>query len=84
VCLCPTDARQCACCCVLETTRDGSPIESEGPRGRGRGCAEKAEASRGALQRAITSCNGNPLVDERTGASHVDVRLGGLWNRHGL
>jgi hypothetical protein len=30
------------------------------------------------------SCNGNPLVDERTGARHADVRLGGLWNRHGL
>jgi hypothetical protein len=29
-------------------------------------------------------CNGNPLVDERTGARHADVRLGGLWNRHGL
>jgi hypothetical protein len=32
----------------------------------------------------ITSCNGNPLVDERTGARHADVRLGGLWNRQGL
>jgi hypothetical protein len=30
------------------------------------------------------SWNGNPLVDERTGARHADVRLGGLWNRHGL
>ena len=45
----------------------------------------EAEASRGALQRAIASCNGNSLVDERTGAGHADVRLaGGLWNRHGL
>jgi hypothetical protein len=34
-------------------------------RGHGRGCAEKAEASRGALQRAIASCDGNPLVDGR-------------------
>jgi hypothetical protein len=24
------------------------------------------------------------VVDERTGARHADVRLGGLWNRHGL
>jgi hypothetical protein len=84
VCLCPTDARQCAFSCVREPTSDGSPIEPEGPRGRGRGCAEKDEASRGALQRAIASCNGNPLVDERTGARHADVRLDGLWNRHGL
>jgi hypothetical protein len=30
------------------------------------------------------SCDGNPLVDERTGARHADVRLGGLWNKHGL
>jgi hypothetical protein len=30
------------------------------------------------------SCNDNPLVDERTGAGHADVRLGGLWNRNGL
>jgi hypothetical protein len=28
------------------------------------------------------TCNGNPLVDVRTGAGHADVRLGGLWNRH--
>jgi hypothetical protein len=32
----------------------------------------------------ITSCNGNPLVDVRTGARHADGRLGGLWSRHGL
>jgi hypothetical protein len=44
----------------------------------GRGCAEKAEASRGALQRAIASSNGNPLVVRRTGARHADGRLGGL------
>jgi hypothetical protein len=84
VCLCPTDARQCACSCVREPTSDGSPIEPEGLRGRGRGCAEKAEASHGTLQRAIASCNGNPLVDEYTGARHADVRLGDLWIRHGL
>jgi hypothetical protein len=32
----------------------------------------------------VPSCNDNPLVDVRTGARHADVRLGGLWNRHGL
>ncbi len=26
----------------------------------------------------ITTYNGNPLVDMRTGAGHADVRLGGL------
>ena len=30
------------------------------------------------------SCDGNPLVDMRTGARHADVRLGGLWNRQCL
>ncbi len=35
----------------------------------------EAEASRGALQRAIASWNGNPLVDVRTGARHADGRL---------
>jgi len=30
------------------------------------------------------SCDGNPLVDVRTGARHADVQLGGLWNRHCL
>ena len=44
----------------------------------------EAEASRGALQRAIASWNGNPLVDVRTGARHADGRLGGLWSRHVL
>jgi hypothetical protein len=53
----------------------------------GRGCAEKAEASRGALQRAIaraTSCNGNPLVVRRTSARHAEGRLGGLGSEHCL
>jgi hypothetical protein len=49
------------------------------------GVARRAEAStRGALQKAIASYNGNPLVDVRTGARHADGRLGGLWIRHGL
>jgi hypothetical protein len=30
------------------------------------------------------SCNGNPLVDVRTGARHADGRLSGLWSRHDL
>jgi hypothetical protein len=34
--------------------------------------------------RTKISCNGNPLVDVRTGARHADGRLSGLWNRHGL
>jgi hypothetical protein len=61
-----------------EPEREGLRIP--GLEGTG-GVARKleAEASRGALQRAIASCNGNPLVDERTGARHADVRLGGLW-----
>ena len=32
----------------------------------------QAEASRGAVQAAQTSCNGNPLVGVRTGARHED------------
>jgi hypothetical protein len=46
------------------------------------GVARKTEASRGALQRAIATCDGNPLVDERTGARHADGRLGGLGSEH--
>jgi hypothetical protein len=30
----------------------------------------------------MRSCNGNPLVDVRTGAWHADGRLSGLWSRH--
>jgi ribosomal protein L27 len=30
------------------------------------------------------SCDGNPLVDERTGARHADGRLGGLGSEHCL
>jgi hypothetical protein len=60
-------------------------MQVEGPNmqveGTG-GVARKTEALRGALQRAIASCDGNPLVDVRTGARHADGRLGGLWNRH--
>jgi hypothetical protein len=48
------------------------------------GVARKAEASRGALQRAIASCDSNPLVDMRTGARHEDGRLGGLGTEHCL
>ena len=32
----------------------------------------------------ITRCNGNPLVDECTGARHADGRLGGLDSEHCL
>jgi hypothetical protein len=52
--------------------------------GHGRGCAEKAEVLSRALQRPMTSWNGNPLVDVRMGARHADRRLGGLWKRHVL
>ncbi len=52
--------------------------------GHGRGCVEKAEVLRRALQRAMTSWNGYPLVDVSMGARHADRRLGGLWNRHVL
>jgi hypothetical protein len=55
------------------------PIQSTGGDAR-----KRAEASRGALQRAIASCNGNPLVDVRTGARHADGRPSGLWSRHDL
>jgi hypothetical protein len=46
--------------------------------------ARKAEVSRGALQRARASCDGNPLVVRRTGARHADERLGGLDSEHVL
>jgi hypothetical protein len=43
-------------------------------------CA-KGDVVRG-FEGSQNTCNGNPLVDVRTGAGHADVRLGGLWNRH--
>jgi hypothetical protein len=33
---------------------------------------------------APPSCDGNPLVDVRTGARHADGRLGGLVSEHCL
>jgi hypothetical protein len=80
------DGRLCACgLCPRASPGRARALRIPGLEGKG-GVARKleAEASRGALQRAIASCNGIPLVDERTGARHADGRLGGLWNRHGL
>jgi hypothetical protein len=44
----------------------------------------EAESSRRALPRVIASCDGNPLVDVRTGSRHADVRLGELGSEHCL
>ena len=75
------------CVCVLERGEDGSKSNStQSKRGRGKHTrvARKAETSRGALQRDIASCDGNPLVDVRKGARHADGRLGGLGSEHVL
>jgi hypothetical protein len=65
-------APMCIRACPGEAGEE-NPSSITNPEHR-RGCAEKAEAARGALQRAIASCNGNPLVDVRTGARHEDER----------
>jgi hypothetical protein len=80
------DGRLCACgLCPRSSPVRARALRIPGVEGTG-GVALRleAEASREALQRVIASCNGNPLVDKRTGARHADVRLGGSWNRHGL
>ena len=50
----PTNRRQCAFGCVPGEASVERTIKPADPE-HGRGCAEKAEAERGALQRAIAS-----------------------------
>ena len=68
--------------CFCKNNKRTIIIVSAGGRLR-RGRADSAEGV-GALsgKGALTTYDGNPLVDVRTGAGHADVRLGGLWNRH--
>jgi hypothetical protein len=51
---------------------------------KGLSAAEAHTATQRLLTADPSSCNGNPLVDVRTGARHADGRLSGLWSRHGL
>jgi hypothetical protein len=74
--------RPCVFGCRQPRAERYNTLVSAGGRLR-RGRADSAEGV-GALsgKGAHSTCDGNPLVDVRTGAGHADVRLGGLWNRH--
>jgi hypothetical protein len=69
-------------CCGLEGGEDSilSIQCSQNAGGVARKARRRVEHDTG----LITSCNGNPLVDVRTGSRHADGRLSGLWSRHDL
>jgi hypothetical protein len=70
----------CIRACPGEASKE-NPSNKANPEYR-RGTQRNTSSER--EQSAHSSCNGNPLVDERTGAGYADVLLVGLWNRHGL
>jgi hypothetical protein len=63
VCSCPANRRQCVCHCAPEKTNVADPSSRQ--IWRTREDTRKTEASRGALQVAITTHDRNPLVDGR-------------------
>ena len=76
VCSCPENRRQCVCDCAPEKTSVADP--SSWHIRRTRGDTRKTEASRGALQVAITTHARNPLVDGR-GAVKLIARVEWTW-----